>query len=47
MKSEDESRERERVNAKLEKWTEALESNGFKIRRMKMEYMNCNFSRDV
>ena len=32
------------VNAKLEKWREALESKGFKISRTKTEYMVCNFS---
>ena len=35
------------MNMKLEKWWGASESNGFKIMRTKIEYMNCNFSRDV
>ena len=33
------------VNAKLEVWREALESEGFKISRTKTEYIKCNFSR--
>ena len=35
---------RDGVNAKLERWREALESKGFKISRIKTEYMNCNFN---
>ena len=38
---------RDCVNAKLERWREALESKGFKISRTKTEYMNCNFSGDI
>ena len=34
------------VNAKLELWREALESKGFKISRNKIEYMECNFSKN-
>ena len=33
-----------RVNAKLETWREALETRGFRIRRTKIEYMECHFS---
>ena len=35
---------RDGVNAKLERWREALESKGFRISRTKMEYIVCNFS---
>ena len=35
---------RDDVNAKLERWQEALESKGFKISSIKTGYMNCNFS---
>ena len=35
---------RDGVNAKLERWWEALESKGFKISSTKIEYMDCNFS---
>ena len=35
------------MDAKLERLWEALESKGFKISRIKIEFMNCNFSRDV
>ena len=35
---------RDSVNAKLERWREALESKGFKISRTKAEYMDCDFS---
>ena len=38
---------REYVNTKLERWREASTSKGFKISRTKIEYLNCNFSRDV
>ena len=34
------------INAKLELWREALESKGLKICRNKIEYMNCNFSKN-
>ncbi|XP_028118391.1 uncharacterized protein LOC114315957 [Camellia sinensis] len=35
---------REGVNIKLETWREALESKGFRISRIKTEYMKYNFS---
>ena len=35
---------REGVNAKLERWREELESKGFRISRVKTEYMECIFS---
>ncbi|GMP54225.1 hypothetical protein CsSME_00019454 [Camellia sinensis var. sinensis] len=35
---------RERFNTKLETWIEALESKGFRISRIKIEYTECNFS---
>lgn len=35
------------VNAKPKRWLEALEFKGFKISHTKVEYMNCNFNRDV
>ena len=35
---------RDGVNAKLEKWRNALESKGFKISHTKTKYMNCNFN---
>ena len=35
---------RDGVNAKLERWLEALESKGFKIGCIKTEYMDCNLS---
>ena len=35
---------RDCVNAKLERWQEALEVKSFKINRTKTEYMDCNFS---
>ena len=35
---------RDGVNAKLERWWEALKSKGFKLSRPKLEYTDCNFS---
>ena len=35
---------RKRVNTKLEIWRKALESKGFRISRIKTEYMECKFS---
>ena len=35
---------RDVVNAKLERWWEALESKGFKISLARTEYMDCTFS---
>ena len=35
-----------KVNAKLELWSEALESKGLKISRNKIEYMECNFGKN-
>ena len=35
---------RDGVNAKVERWREALESQGFKISHTKEEYMDCNFN---
>ena len=35
---------RDGVNAKLKRWREPLKSKGFKIRRTKAEYMECNFN---
>ena len=35
------------VNAKLERWREALESKSFRISRTKAAYMDCNFSRHI
>ena len=32
------------VNRKLELWRQTLESKGFRLSRMKTEYMHCNFS---
>ena len=32
------------LNIKLERWWGTLELKGFKISRIKMEYMDCNFS---
>ncbi len=37
---------REGVNRKLEFWRNTLESNGFKLSRMKTEYMHYKFSED-
>ena len=34
------------VNAKLELWREALKSKGLKINRNKIEYIECNFSKN-
>jgi hypothetical protein len=34
------------VNAKVEMWRHTLESNGFRIKRSKTEYMECKFSID-
>ena len=34
---------RDDMNAKLERWREALESKGFKISHTKLEYVDCNF----
>ncbi|XP_070002920.1 uncharacterized protein [Nicotiana sylvestris] len=33
-----------RVNARLEVWIQTLESKGFKLRRTKIEYLECKFS---
>lgn len=38
---------RDGVNAKLERWREALKSKGFKISRTKTEYMVCNSSKHI
>ena len=35
---------KEGLNLKLNRWVDALESNGFKISRIKTEYMKCNFN---
>ena len=32
------------VNTKLERWRDTLETKGFKLRRLKMEYLHCHFS---
>jgi len=36
---------RDRVNAKLELWRQTLESRGFKLSKIKTEYMKCKFSK--
>jgi len=33
------------VNAKLELWSQTLESRGFKLSRSKTEYMECKFNK--
>ena len=33
------------VNAKLELWRQTLESRGFRLSRVKTEYMECKFSK--
>ena len=33
------------VNAKLELWRQTLESRGFRLSRIKTEYMECKFSK--
>ena len=35
---------RERVNAKLETWRQALEIKGFRISKNKTKYIECHFS---
>ena len=35
---------REILHLKLNRWVDALESNGFRISRTKTEYMICNFN---
>ncbi|KAG5610770.1 hypothetical protein H5410_022051 [Solanum commersonii] len=35
---------RDRVNARLEVWRQALESKGFRLSRTKTEYLRCKFS---
>jgi len=35
---------REGVNRKLERWRHTLESSGFRISRLKVEYLHCCFS---
>ncbi|KAG5580363.1 hypothetical protein H5410_050990 [Solanum commersonii] len=35
---------RDKVNARLEVWRQALESKGFRLSRTKTEYLRCNFS---
>jgi len=36
---------RARVNVKLELWRQSLESQGFRLSRAKIEYMECKFSK--
>jgi len=35
---------RDRLNDKLEKWRHTLESRGFRLSRLKTEYLKCRFS---
>ena len=37
---------RERIRVKLEKLRESLKCKGFKISRMKREYMECNLNKN-
>jgi len=37
---------REGVNAKLEQWRDTLEVEGFRLSRLKTEYLHCRFSAD-
>jgi len=37
---------REGVNAKLERWRDTLEAEGFRLSRLKTEYSHCRFSAD-
>ena len=36
---------KEEANSKLEEWRKALEGNGLRISRTKIEFVRCNFSR--
>lgn len=36
---------RHQLNSKLESWRKTLESNGLKVSRSKIEFMECSFSK--